>query len=226
MQWPPMSMSEPPPPWAGSCRHAPAIGGYQQESWARANTGWPRLPSRMKPQRGLVLGVKAHHEGRAQAHPGLLAGGDHRFGIRHRQAQRLLAENMLARPRAGQRLLAMRAGRCGDVDRIQVRLEQFLQAARRPGPELLGHLGVGRTVKVENGDQLRIAGRDNAFGNGPPTGDAAGTDHAPFDLCVMAVWTAGQQMAGSLRIGPDHLPQRRADLLAMLRLVGRDRRSR
>ncbi len=36
MQWPPMSIREPPPPMVGSWRQAPLIGGYQQESCARA----------------------------------------------------------------------------------------------------------------------------------------------------------------------------------------------
>ena len=45
-QWVPRSIRLPPPAllfW----RHAPSMGGYQHESWARAKTGVPILPSAM-----------------------------------------------------------------------------------------------------------------------------------------------------------------------------------
>ena len=172
-------------PVAGSCRHAPGIGGYQQESWARAKTGWPSSPSRMSLQRRLVLGVEAHHERRAQPHAGLRGTRRSSPRLGHGQAQRLLAEHVLARPGAGQRLLAMHVRRRGDVDGVDVAAAAVPRRCRRPrrrtGAPPRRWLPA-LTSKTATSSALR--GRHDAFGNGAAPGDAAGADHAPFDRCA------------------------------------------
>ena len=123
--------------------------------------------------RGLVLGMKAHHECRAQQKAGLVESTDHLFSIGNGEAERLFAEHVLSGTRAGDGLLAMQPGGRGNVDYVEIALEKMVDASSRAGFEFRGDLAVRALVDIENGDQFGISGWLDSFRNGPAPGDTA-----------------------------------------------------
>ena len=72
------------------------MGGYQQESCARPKTGWPSLPSRMSCSAAWCWAWKRIMNAVPSCTPACAAGGDHRLGLGDGQAERFLAEDVLA----------------------------------------------------------------------------------------------------------------------------------
>jgi len=146
------------------------MGGYQQ------------LALLNDLQRGLVLAVKAHHEGGAQLYARLLRSPQHAFGFRHAHAQWLLAQHVHAGPGASQHLLVVQVRRRSHVHGLDVRRQQFRDARHRRGAEFAAHFLIDRGVDVVHRHQLRIGRRNDAFGNGPAQRDAARPNDAPPNL--------------------------------------------
>jgi len=129
-----------------------------------------------------VGAVVAHHEAGADSHalapgrsrnlPGL--GGGHGDG--------LLDEDVLARPDRRKCLLCMHIGRRRDIDGIHVvPRQQRLDLGIGRAAELRGDLRRHLTIHIHHRGEPGAPSGDDAFGNCPAAGDAAGADHAPAD---------------------------------------------
>lgn len=103
-----------------------------------------------------MLGMKAHHESRAQAQAEARGGRRHLLGLRHRHPQGLLAEDVLARPQGRHGLLPVRVGRRRDVDGVDIHREQRVEAVNSAGDALARHRLVHLAVNVVRGYETPV----------------------------------------------------------------------
>src|SRR5262249_37880467 len=119
-------------------------------------------------------------EGGAELDAGFAAGGDDLLGFGDGAAERFLAQDVFAGFGAGADLFEVRLHGAADIHGVDAGVQQGIDGIAGEGIGLFGDFFVGGRVGAVNGNQVGIAGGNDAFGNGASASDAAGADDGPF----------------------------------------------